>query len=331
MTLPTSKTEFAVVYFPFQCSNLLACHSSILKDAAQTHNRIVIALPVRRISPSKDSPLDFVTRQQMIQQQFQNAIIVPVVDTKYPQNKVKALETAVAAPFSEMRGKCDLYTDVNFANLYRAHGGKWQCADLAQDVFVQEAANRKRVQFNIGMAQDFKLADVQHAYRIGLIKGLNDQFPISWTTVDICIKRVINGKTFILLGKKPGENGWRFPGGFKDRGDMSFEIAVIREASEEILKPGVNPVNTLMFPEYIGSKNVDDWRYKGEIDGINTLFYQVTFIGEDDDIKAGDDLAEAEWFELTRIDPPILEGEHLNLYNMLLVHEGMTHEKSTGK
>jgi bifunctional NMN adenylyltransferase/nudix hydrolase len=129
---------------------------------------------------------------------------------------------------------------------------------------------------------------------------------------------MILGAKCVLLGKKPGENGWRFPGGFKDRGDMNFETAVWREAGEEVLRPGTDIEKSLTYPKYIGSRNINDWRYRDEIDGVTTMFYETSFIGNPEDVLAGDDLGETAWFDLSLVTPDMMEGEHVHLLKMLL-------------
>lgn len=316
MSLPlTSPTpRYGVIFAPFQTAGILDEHISIVELSTRQHDITIIALPVRRVTPSKNSPLNFIARQRMIAEVYGDVIVVAVPDTKYPGDKVKALEAAVRAVFSEMRGKARLYTDPQFAELYKANGGKWELKE--EDFLAVELKHRNDVKNKIG---DY---GVGLDYRLGVIQGLNTQFPISWSTVDICISRIrIDGAKYILLGKKPGEHGWRFPGGFKDRVDPNYETAVLREAGEEILQEGIDPNAVLKPPVYIGSMNVKDWRYADEIDGITTLFYGVEFCGTNEDIKAGDDLAEAEWFKLSEVTPEMMEGEHVHLYNMLMKSE----------
>jgi hypothetical protein len=130
-----------------------------------------------------------------------------------------------------------------------------------------------------------------------------------------------------LFGKKPGEKGWRFSGGFKDRNDPNFEAAVWREAGEEVLKKGkngnpvVDPQTVFDAPQYICSRNVNDWRYKGELDGITTLFYLINFTGDESLIEANDDLAETAWFELSQLCQADIEGEHIFLFQALCEYE----------
>ena len=313
MSLPSPNSKpIGVLFAPFQTPTLLDTHRSALAKLIQNHAIVVVALPVSRITPSKVSPLDFRTRQAMIHTLFPNVLVVPVPHRKYGEDKAKALEEAIRAPFSEFRG-ATIYMSEADVSAYRPHC-TMDLFDMGWDFYVPEHSARIATRDAVVNDEDF---------RRGIIHALTNQFQISWSTVDMFIRRVVDKETYVLLGKKPGERGWRFPGGFKDRTDLTYEAAVYREAGEEILKPEVDPSVVFTYPEYIGSRNIDDWRYKKEIDGITTLFYAVKFIGTDDQIKAGDDLDQAQWFELSKVRSEEMEGEHVHLLALAQAYEEM--------
>lgn len=69
--------------------------------------------------------------------------------------------------------------------------------------------------------------------------------------------------------------------------------------------------------KYIGSTNIEDWRFKQEIDKIKTLFFVVTYVfGRP---AANDDIAELQWFDLSLLtgDKVPIVPEHLSLLEML--------------
>ena len=307
--------SIGVLYAPFQFASLCEPHTTTLTGMFSSHQHVVIALPVRRVTPTKNAPLDYATREAMIRQYFGTITryvhVVPVPDRKYPKDKVAALETAVKSLFSSF-SSARLYADHSFVKLYKENGGMWPAKEgIAFE--MAEAIARKTI-MSAGARSDT-------AFRQGAIHGMLSQFPISWPTVDMAIRWWSNGKVFYLFGKKPGENGWRFPGGFKDRQDPNFETAVLREAGEEVLKPGVDPNKVFDTPQYICSRNVNDWRYAGESDGITTMFFQVNYNGFGEEIKAGDDLKDAKWFQLSELKPQDIEGEHIYLYQDLCKYE----------
>lgn len=314
----------AVLYAPFQTATTIEIHWRQLELIAENFPSIVIALPVRRVTPTKNAPLDFAARECMIREYIASLnpnirqpqfYIVPVVDKKYEADQVMALETAVSALFSEPI-KAVLTTYVEFAKIYKEHGGKWH-VDNPVEFLAYENDHRN----HIASATNSLTAD----YRTGVIAAMKSQFPISWGTVDMAIRRIVDGHVKFLFGKKPGEKGWRFPGGFKDTTDFDYESAVWREGGEEVLVAGVKPESVFDVPRYIISRKVNDWRYRNEIDSITTLFYTLNFTGTDDQIKAGDDLCDAAWFGLDELKPEDIEGEHIFLFRALVEDERKLH------
>ena len=99
----------------------------------------------------------------------------------------------------------------------------------------------------------------------------------------------------ILLGRKKTDgNLWRLPGGFVDPKDNSKEETVSRELHEE-----TGFIAELSTIKYIGSIQVDDFRYRRELDKIITTIYHVPFTWGI--VKGADDLDEAKWFKLDEI------------------------------
>jgi NUDIX domain len=315
--------SIGVFYVPFQTAEVPDLHGHALSMLLNDYQHVVVALPVRRVTPTKNAPLDYAAREAMIRHYNGNIShyvhVVPVVDKKYPKDKVAALESAVKSLFSNFPGPVTLFTDSAFDNLYNENGGAWK---VRVDAYLEVEQNQR-----YKVLHSANVADVN--FRRGVISGMMNQFPISWPTVDMAIRREVvvdreappHTKVLYLFGKKPGENGWRFPGGFKDRSDPNFETAVLREGGEEVLKKDVKPEDVFERPHYISSRNVKDWRYKGEPDGITTLFFQLNFIGTEDQIKAGDDLCDAQWFCLEDMNPETIEGEHIYLYEDLCKYE----------
>ena len=326
MALPNPnpiKTPVGVLYFPFQTASVISGHTELLTLAFYTHDIVIVALPVSKISPSKTSPLFFAERREMIETYCSvnfdyKVVVIPVPERKYDKDRISQLHNAVSAPFHSL-GAVTLYAPDEYIEMYTANGGTWNTsrADLrfSTSVLAQEAEHRKSTK-----ADSSELCDSAEAFRRGIIFAQNQRFPISWMTVDIAIRRVIDGKTMYLLGKKPGERNWRFPGGFKDRSDTCLEMSVIREAAEEVLNDTVTVASGVFTePIYVASRNINDWRYRNEDDGITTVFFEVTFMGDDDQLCAGDDLAgeSLQWHDINLLDPTQMEGEHAHLLKAL--------------
>lgn len=316
-------SSICVVYAPFQIADVGGFHASLIEKAFAEHDQVMIALPVRRVSPSKKSPLSFEERRILIQEYLDRSVkrkceIVAVIEAKYRSDMVRSLETAIKLPLESVVVLSD-------PEMIKFLPEKMPRSFIPRNFLVEEEELRESV------SRAYPNSD----YRLGVIRGLNSLFPISWATVDVAIRRVDRGmvdgrqtppKVLYLVGRKPGEVGWRFIGGFKNRSDANFEAAVLREGGEEALKPGVDPKKVFSAPKYICSRNVNDWRYAGEVDGITTAFYIVNFVGTLDQIKAGDDIAETAWRELSELDPSHMEGEHSFLLGELHAYAGSSRD-----
>jgi bifunctional NMN adenylyltransferase/nudix hydrolase len=116
-------------------------------------------------------------------------------------------------------------------------------------------------------------------------------------------------KKEFLLARKPNEELLRFPGGFADVNTPSYEDDVLREANEET---GLTFVDQ---PTYIGSRLIDDWRYRSEQNKIKTLMFVVKYNGGDP--KADDDIADVRWVKFGEIKDTDLVPNHRPLLEML--------------
>jgi bifunctional NMN adenylyltransferase/nudix hydrolase len=72
--------------------------------------------------------------------------------------------------------------------------------------------------------------------------------------------------------------------------------------------------------EYVGSRKIDDWRYREEKDKIITILFKTKFLfGKP---EGSDDLEEAKWFAVNALKMMIESGqiakEHIVLMELLL-------------
>lgn len=123
-----------------------------------------------------------------------------------------------------------------------------------------------------------------------LITEIKLPWPTVFTTVDIAVYHIGPTTTSWLLGKKPGEKGLRFPGGFRSVEDETLKHAASRELEEE---------TSLVIPpdemQLVGDFKIDDPRYRKTPHGIVTNLHIAQYLGEQDDVVAADDLAATEW------------------------------------
>lgn len=149
-------------------------------------------------------------------------------------------------------------------------------------------------------------------FREGIIHATSHQYPVIYPTVDIAVLR--NNNTELLMGRKAGQTGWRFPGGFVDGTDDSFEEAAVRELQEEC-----GPIHVSEL-SYIGNFKVSDWRYIHESEKIFTTLYACQYVSGES--EARDDLEEVKWLEITKLhqkDDHLIVEEHKVLFERLLI------------
>jgi 8-oxo-dGTP pyrophosphatase MutT (NUDIX family) len=161
-------------------------------------------------------------------------------------------------------------------------------------------------------------------------------FPISLSTVDmICICHTTDNGLQIMLGRKPGQEKWQFPGGFRDPKETSRQAAA-RELSEEAtlfnidsthncyrIKAGVQ--NTYSRLESIDELFVDDVRYRNTPHKITTHVFLLELTEEEmSKPKPGDDLGEIKWYSYDELkaDTSVIRDIHIPIFNLLVSYLG---------
>jgi bifunctional NMN adenylyltransferase/nudix hydrolase len=198
----------------------------------------------------------------------------------------------------------------SFIPYYQKGKGQFDCKELDQYTFVSGTEVRKIVSETVKNSTDFRAGVIYNAY---------NQYPKVHPCVDIAI--LDENNTMILLAKRPYESGWRFIGGFAHPDDPSYESTAKRKISQD----AGERLETSDL-QYIGSKMIPDWRYRGEEDKIISVLYKTKYIGGV--IEPSDDVSELKWWNLHDISQywfdvednvvgPIVD-EHKPLLKMLL-------------
>ena len=154
-------------------------------------------------------------------------------------------------------------------------------------------------------------------------------YPVSLSTVDMVCISTVNGVQ-ILLGRKPGQEKWQFPGGFRDPKETSRQAAA-RELSEEatlfnidstqhFVRVTTGSQETYSRLESLGELFVDDIRYRETPHKITTnIFLLELFPEEIAVVKPGDDLGEIKWFSLNELcnDSSVIRDIHLPIFSIV--------------
>jgi bifunctional NMN adenylyltransferase/nudix hydrolase len=324
--LTSNTPNFGVIVGRFQVHDLHDGHLELISTVRGLHNRVILFVGVAPTLATKRNPLDFITRMRMIKSKFPDVTVLQIPDMADDRQWSIELDKRIreVAQF----GSVTLYGGRD--SFVPAYSGQFTPVTLPLEHISSGEDVRAEISNKVIESSDF---------RAGVIYSTQNQWAKGVPTVDIAIVRAHTiavadssyfsipsiegrGKYEVLLGRKPGETRWRFPGGhFDPAQDNSNEEAAMREAHEEV--PGIE----ISKPEYIGSHKIDDWRWKKEQDRVITSLFLSNYLWGS--ARAGDDLNEVEWFVLNETNECIVNVAHQPLYKILRAYiERNEREKS---
>jgi bifunctional NMN adenylyltransferase/nudix hydrolase len=308
--------DVGVIVGRFQVHELHQAHRDLIDYVCERHEKVIIFLGLSPLPVSTNNPLDFESRRQMLTAAYPEVNVLYIKDVNSDEvwsNRLDAMIEDLLTPAQSvvLYGGRD-----SFIDHYR---GRYPTQELTQAVFMSGTAERKAIARSRAKASP--------EFRAGVIWASQSRFPTVYTTVDIaildydrledrkpaseswkncvrctprqaCASHEDEAKTYyaperptrVLLGRKPDEKLYRFIGGFADPNSESFEQDAKREVREE---SGLE-VGDL---RYLGSLNVDDWRYRNEPDGIRTMLFTAKYLHGRP--TPGDDIEEVRWFDLS--------------------------------
>ena len=275
--------NLGVVVGRFQTPYLHAGHKALLNHALAKHDYVLVLVGTAPLLSTEKNPLTYPQVGDMLFAHSPRLIIKRICDCKTNE---------------EWSNRVDKFIDMDKAILYGGrdsfipyYTGKYETEELDFNIEISSTELREEVK-----------APLSREGREGTIFGAKNR----WFNAVPCVDVAVFKGSYLLLGRKEGEEEWRLPGGFVDVGE-TWETAAERELMEECGIEG----DTM---RYHGSYVVDDWRYQGETEKITTTLMQCNYgTGE---LKAGDDLQEAEYFHMDDL-PPLVKG-HIPLIESLL-------------
>ena len=293
VTMRPPTGEIGVIVGRFQNAHIHAGYKELFTFVQERHPRIFVFVGNTPVRGSKKDPLPFQARRAMIETEYPLFEVFKMDDVFDVDKWSKILDRQIDL----MAGPGQKVTLYGSRDCFK-YTGKHQVEDVPCKTKISSTELRRAI--GTRWQNDRK-------WREGVIWLSQNQFDKVHTTVDVAV--VDFKKNKVLLGRKPTESKWRFPGGFADKCSPSFEMDALRELKEETQLNGTNL-------EYIGSTLIDDPRYRSQDDKIKTLFYAVTaWTGT---AKADDDLADVQWFDLDTVTENDIVPTHHVLLTMLM-------------
>jgi len=295
MSNDTPTTDVGVIIGRFQVHQLHEAHIELIETVNKKHDRTLIFIGLSPLRNTTRNPMDFNTRRKMILESFPQVEVYYIEDHRSDEVWSANLDREITKWLKPHQTVTLYGSRDSFISSYH---GRYQTVELQSSKIISGSEIRRRISNSF---------EKDKSYRAGVIAATFDRYPTSYTTVDIAI---INEKNEVLLGKKPGEFALRFIGGFASPDSDTFEQDARREAMEET---GLS-IDTL---RYVGSAKIDDWRYRGEIDKIKTLFFVGNYMYGAP--EAGDDIEYVEWVDMTSLFSGKIHivPEHIPLVVML--------------
>jgi len=302
----SENSGVGVIIGRFQTPKLTLGHQDILTKVCHKHKRVIVLVGVNPVPSTRRNPLDYTSRSLMVSEflRGQNSGVIwsvhPIMDNASDEAWSKNVDTLIRTiiPF----GKVTLYGGRD--SFIPRYSGSFETSELASVNARSATAFREDVAAMTGTSEEF---------RKGVIHSVYNSFPRVNPTVDIAVIRNLPGGMEVLLGRKPGETKWRFPGGFVDASDETLEAAAIRECHEET---GLIAGDL----HYVCSKSLADWRVTPGNGMVTTLFEAKYVEGH---AEAGDDLDEVRWHFLSNSLIKDINTNHADLLLELLIKKGM--------
>jgi len=287
--------DVGVIIGRFQVDELHAGHKALITHVRTRHHNVVIFLGIAPIEGTPSNPLSYQMREQMLKDHFKAATVLPLMDVQSDDDWSKGLDETIKKLYFD--SKVTLYCGPDgfkphYSGSFDVEYYRCNMPEKDSGTDIRNLIGSKPEQIR--------------AFRAGIIHNAQKPYVNTKMCVDIAVVR--EGK--LLLGRKKGEQGWRFPGGQIDPTDTCLEFAAKRELFEETSLTCEGSVI------YLDSFCVGDWRNVGSSLGIFTALFLAT--GTMGGAMAKDDLDEVRWISLDRENSGMIVSEHVPLFESLL-------------
>ena len=293
MILKEDKYDVGVIMGRFQVPFLHEAHINLIQAVMDRHSKVIMFLGAPPTVLTRNNPLDFEMRRQMIMTRFPDIIIMLQKDSVSDEVWAKNLDDQIGSLVTHNQRVVLYGGRDSFKPHYK---GRFPVLEFESEGLISGTEVRRAASVKSVNSPDF---------RSGVIWAVHNRFPTVYTTVDIAI---FKGNE-LLLARKPDETKWRFVGGFADPASEAFEHDARREVMEET---GLEVSDM----RYIASFKVSDWRYGKELDKVKTILFQCHHVFGSP--EAQDDIAELKWFKKDEINLDNIVDCHVPLMTALL-------------
>ncbi len=294
MEVKTESYDVGVIIGRFQVHELHDAHIDLIQTVCDKHEKVIIFLGLSPLMVTRENPLDFESRKQMLLERFPDVNVLYVKDQYSDEVWSKKLDEQIE----------DLVSPGQSVVLYGGRDsflphylGKHPTLELVPEAYYSGTEIRKSISRKVKASPDF---------RAGVVWAAHSQFPTVYTTVDVAVYN--EDWTRLLLARKAHEKEYRLIGGFADVRSPSFEADARREVQEEAHI-------AITDPQYVGSFLVDDWRFRREVDKIKTLLFRAKLLSGSP--RPDDDIAEVRWFDIDTLNLRDIVPNHREMIEAL--------------
>ena len=153
-------TDAAVIVGRFQVHELHDAHIDLIQSVCNMHEKVIIFLGLSPARVTRNNPLDFEMRKQMLLEKFPNVIVLYIKDVKEDESWSKQLDEQIKDVVG--LGTATLYgSRDSFINHYT---GKYQTEELESDVYISGTEIRNSISKKVKNTPEFRAGVIWAAY-----------------------------------------------------------------------------------------------------------------------------------------------------------------------
>lgn len=295
-----NNKELWVVVARLQWPVIHPWQKHMIDTVLNTSSHLLVCLWVNPLDArTPHNPLPYESRKIMVEELYPPTVasVEPLRDMPGNDEQRSRQLDQIIRKYADTYNQVRLYGSRD--SFIRYYSGEYECVELP----AYGEHNGTTIRWEI--AQQYPINEQQ---RIWAIWANQQPYATMYSTVDVAIFNEDFSK--LRLARKEHEDKYRFVWWFVDPSDPDRQYAAYRELQEET---GI-AVDGVQALQHIGSKRIDDPRYRGTGHGIMTdLFYVQQQRGG----RPQDDIKELRWFDYSTLTKDYLMPVHHELFDLL--------------